>query len=321
MQFVKATQLSSRLRVALIGISGTGKTWTALVLACAIARLRGTRVALIDSESGSAAKYARDFDFDHGNLDVFSPAHYVGAIADASKDHGVVVIDSLSHAWMGRGGALEMVDDYARRQKGNSFGAWRDVTPEHNALVEAMIRCPADLIATMRQKQDFVVEDGDKGKKTPRKVGMAAIQRDGLEYEFDVVGEMDLDNTLAVTKSRCSAINQAVIRKPGEKLAETLYAWVTADGAPAAPSKPLATVLTAEDFAALGDNIDNAATFAELNTHNTLLASLSDHQKQPMRDRWRAKAIGEGWMPDKAAQRRESEAKWREKNNQPAGAA
>ena len=232
-QFKKATKAAARGRIALIGPSGSGKTYSAL----AIATNLGKRVAVIDSERGSASKYANEFAFDVLELETFSPLTYVQAI-EAASTYDVVVIDSLSHAWMGKGGALEMVDAAQRRQKTpNSYTAWRDVTPDHNALVDALIQCPAHVVATMRAKTEYVQEKDERGKTTIRKVGLAPIQRDGLEYEFDVVGEIDLDHVLSISKSRCSSLADQAIRKPGKQLAETLKAWLS-DGTPAPERAP-----------------------------------------------------------------------------------
>ena len=230
--FKRATRQQSKLRLALIGVSGSGKTWTALTLA----KYLGKRIAVIDSENGSASLYAGDAaDFDVLCLDTFAPRTYVAAIHAAEQaGYDVIIIDSLSHAWMGKDGALEMVDKAAKRSRsGNSFTAWRDVTPEHNALVDAMVRCQTHLIVTMRSKTEYVVQDGPNGKKTPEKIGMAPVQRDGLEYEFTLVGEMDLGHNLVVSKSRCSALDSAVVNRPGKDMADTLTKWLN-EGAPVA---------------------------------------------------------------------------------------
>lgn len=229
MQFTKANKTQSRLRLALIGPSGSGKTYTALTLAQHL----GQRVAVIDTERGSASKYADLFSFDVLELDSFNPITYVEAIKAAeAAGYDVLIIDSLSHAWMGKEGALEQVDRAAKRsQSGNSFAAWRDVTPMHNALVDAMLQSRCHIIGTMRAKTEYVVEMNEKGKQTPRKVGLAPVQRDGLEYEFDVVADMNLDNDLIVSKTRCPAIAGQVISKPGKPLADTLHQWLTS-GAP-----------------------------------------------------------------------------------------
>lgn len=226
--FKKATKTQARLRLALIGPSGSGKTYSAL----SIAKNLGESIAVIDSEHGSASKYADLFNFDTCELTSFHPQNYINAI-QAAEEYDVLIIDSLSHAWMGRDGTLEQVDRVAKRlQHSNSFAAWRDVTPLHNQLVDTMLACPNHLIVTMRSKTEYVVEANEKGKMVPKKVGMAPVQRDGLEYEFDVSGELNLDNELIISKSRCSSLTGQVIAKPGAQMALVLKEWLN-DGAPA----------------------------------------------------------------------------------------
>ena len=187
--FTRATKDAAKLRLALIGPSGSGKTFTAL----SIAQHLGDRVALIDTEHGSASKYADLFRFDTAKITSFDPINYINYIegssgADGSISYDVLIIDSLSHAWKGKDGVLQQVDAAAKRNHGNSFGAWRDVTPKHNDLIDAMLRCPCHLIVTMRAKTKYAMEEVERDgrKKTVvRKLGMEAIQREGLEYEFD----------------------------------------------------------------------------------------------------------------------------------------
>lgn len=228
--FKKATKSRAKLRLALIGPSGSGKTYSSLAIASGL----GDRIAVVDTEHGSASLYADEFGFDVLELTSFSPSSYVDAIKAAeSAGYDVVVIDSLSHAWFGKDGALEMVDAAQRRQKTpNSYTAWRDVTPAHNHLVDAIIQSPCHIVATMRAKTDFVQEKDERGKTTIRKVGLAPIQRDGLDYEFTVVGDMDLDHVLTITKSRCKAIADKVIKFPGKDVAATLLAWLNDGGEP-----------------------------------------------------------------------------------------
>src|SRR6266542_6290831 len=200
--FKPATRQQAKLRMALLGPGGSGKTYTALLLATAL----GERVAVIDTEHGKAGLYADEFRFDAFEPETFSPETYIEAIqaADAAG-YDCLVIDSLSHAWAGRGGALEMVDQAAKRNSGNSFAGWRDVTPLHNRLVDTMLGARLHVIATLRSKVEYVLEEDAHGKKVPKRVGLAPVQRDGLEYEFDLMGELDSDNRLTVTKSRCKA--------------------------------------------------------------------------------------------------------------------
>lgn len=233
-QFHKATKKQSYLRMALIGPSGSGKTYSSLRIAQGL----GSKIAVIDSERGSASKYADEFSFDVLELDTFSPRDYIQAIeAAVAGEYEVLIIDSLTHAWIGKGGVLEMHDAAAAQEKsGNSYTAWRTVTPEHNRLVDAMLQAPLHVIATMRSKMEYVQEKNEQGKTVIRKVGLQPIQRDGLDFEFDVVGDMDSSNTLVITKTRCRALAQAVIREPGEdNIAKTLKTWLT-DGVPASIS-------------------------------------------------------------------------------------
>jgi hypothetical protein len=240
-RFQKATRKKAKLRLALLGPSGAGKTWTALT----IARGLGKRIAVIDSERGSASLYAGDAaDFDVLELETFSPRTYVEAIQDAEREgYDVIVVDSLTHAWSGKGGALEMVDNVSKRsQSGNSFNAWREVTPEHNALVDAMLMCKAHLIATLRVKTEYVLEEDHRGKKVPKKVGMQPIQRDGLEYEFTLVADMNLQHELIVTKTRCKLFDNAVIPRPDGEVAKKLLGWL--ESGEEAPERPFAGAVT-----------------------------------------------------------------------------
>ena len=233
--FQKATKKRARARVGIVGPSGSGKTFSAQRIAAGI----GGKVAVIDTERGSASKYADQFDFDVIELTSFEPETYIEAIHAAEQaDYDVLVIDSLSHAWVGKGGALEQVDNIARRSK-NSFTAWRDVTPRHQALVDAMLSCRLHVIATLRAKTEYLLEAGPKGTKVPKKIGMAPVFRDGVEFEFDVVGDIDYEHTLVITKTRCSQFKGAVIHEPGEEFGEQLAQWLD-DGVE--PQEPPGTV-------------------------------------------------------------------------------
>jgi DNA polymerase III delta prime subunit len=229
MAFTKATKHKSKLRLALIGPSGSGKTYSALAIASAL----GKKIAVIDTERGSASLYSDKFNFDVDELDNYDPRKYIASIEDAgAAGYDVLIIDSLTHAWSGKGGALELVDEAATKsQSKNSFAAWREVTPLHNDLVNAILGSHCHVIVTMRAKTEYVMDKDEKtGKSTPRKVGMAPIQRDGLEYEFTVVGDMDLQNNLIISKTRCSTLTGKLFKKPGKDVADMLLTWLD-DGA------------------------------------------------------------------------------------------
>ncbi len=215
--------------MALIGVAGAGKTYTALSIASNL----GKKIAVLDTERGSASKYSDLFEFDVMEPESFAPKTYIDAIeAAAEAGYDVIILDSLSHAWAGKDGALELVDRAARRaQSNNNFGAWRDVTPQHNAMVDTIIGSKIHIIATMRAKTEYVQEKDPKtGRTSVRKVGMAPVQRDGLEYEFDVVADIDSENNLVVGKTRCPAIAGAVFPKAGKEIALRLKNWLTDGG-------------------------------------------------------------------------------------------
>lgn len=229
MTFTKATKSKAKLRLAVMGPSGSGKTYTALRLATGL----GGKIAVIDTEHGSASLYADRFEFDALNLDTYDPKTLIGLIAEAEKaGYEVLVVDSLSHFWSGTGGVLEQVDEIKARSKSqNAFSTgWRDMTPIHNKMVDAILAAKLHVIVTARTKTDYILEDNGRGGKVPKKVGMAPILRDGMEYEFTIVGDMDHDHKFVVSKSRWSEIAGKTIHEPDEALAKKMLAWLN-DGA------------------------------------------------------------------------------------------
>ncbi|MDE2101511.1 MAG: AAA family ATPase [Patescibacteria group bacterium] len=243
--FEKAVKRQEKLRMALDGPPGGGKTWTALIIATELVKHTDGRVALIDSERSSARKYGADFDFDHLTLPDNSPHTYIAAVRTAVKQgYSVVIVDSLSHAWEG---TLDLKDKVTKRQKSqNSFTAWREVTPVHEELVDILTRAPAHVIVTLRTKMDYLLQEGENGKVDVKKVGLAPIQRQGVEYEFDVVCDLDVEHTLTVSKSRCSALADAVIRRPDAELAERLWTWL-AEGEEVLNAEQVAEILAVLD--------------------------------------------------------------------------
>jgi hypothetical protein len=205
----------------LCGPSGSGKTFSALN----IAQHLGKTIAVIDTENGSASKYADRFDFDVCELSDHHPAKYVEALkAAAQGEYDIIIIDSLSHAWFSE---LDLA--------GKGFDGWKNVRPLERALVQAMLSSPAHIIATMRTKTEWVLTPykNKQGKDcvAPEKVGTAPIQAAGIEYEFDLAGELNLEHVLTLSKSRCPDLSNQTVLNPGKELAEMLLAWLT-DGAP-----------------------------------------------------------------------------------------
>ena len=229
-QFNKAEKSQAKLRLALIGPSGSGKSYTAIGVALGL----GKKVCLVDTEHKSANLYADEFgDYYTGQLTSFEPEQYIEAIEEAVKHkYDVLIIDSLSHAWAGKNGILEQVDKSAKRT-GNNFTGWRDATPKHNLLIDAILAADIHIICTLRSKIEHIVETVN-GRSTVRKVGLQPVQRAGLEYEFTIVGDLTQEHDLIVTKTRAAFLADAVINKPGRKLGEQLHEWLDA-GTPAPP--------------------------------------------------------------------------------------
>lgn len=234
LQFEKATKTKARARIALIGPSGAGKTYSAL----AIAQGLGEKIAVIDTEHGSSQKYAdQRFSFDVVTLKGdYNPNRYIEALRlAAASGYDVIIVDSLTHAWNAPGGVLEIVDNAAAKARGNTYAGWRVGTPAYQALVEEILQSPCHVIATMRAKQDYVVEQVN-GKSVPKKIGLAPQMRDGIEYEFDIAGDIDLDHNLSISKSRASHLADRVVPKPGVELGKEIAAWLSEGAEPPAPT-------------------------------------------------------------------------------------
>jgi len=228
--FKKASKAQAKLRLGLIGPAGSGKTMSALRIAAGL----GGRVAVIDTERGSASLYAgeRGMDFDVLELDTYEAENFIIAIKDAeAAGYDVLIIDSLSHAWAGKGGILEFVDKAAKRSGGGSFAGWRDATPLHNQLVDAILGAKLHVICTLRSKVEHVVEQVN-GRTQVRKVGLQPVQRDGLEYEFTIVGDVTQDHELIITKTRAAWLKDQIIREAGEELGRKLAAWLAEGSVP-----------------------------------------------------------------------------------------
>ena len=227
LDFEEATKEAAKARIALTGPAGSGKTYTALMLAFGL----GEKVAVIDTERGSASKYVgrNGWRFQTMKPTSFAPlslVEHLGKAAGAGFD--VVIIDSLSHYWEGVDGMLEQVDKRSNSSKFTS--GWRVVRPEERRMVDAILSFEGHVIITLRSKQEYVLVTNERGKQEPQRVGMKPIQRDGIEYEFDLVGDLDLSNTLTVSKSRIDGVEMgASYQRPGVELAVKVAEFL-ADG-------------------------------------------------------------------------------------------
>ena len=229
--FKKATKAQAKLRAAIFGPSGAGKTFTSLRVATGL----GGRVAVIDTERGSASKYSDRFEFDVLELDDQSIDGYVEAIRLAGQEgYDVLIIDSLSHAWQT---LLEEVEKLAKaKYRGNTWSAWSEGTPMQRKLVGAILDFPGHVLATMRSKTEWTTVDNN-GKKTPQRVGLAPEQGKGVEYEFDLLVEISTEHIANVIKDRTGKFQDKLLDKPGEEFGKQLAAWL-AEGVPTKPTKP-----------------------------------------------------------------------------------
>lgn len=219
MAFERAQKKNAKLRLAISGVSGGGKTFSALQLA----KEFGKKIAVIDSERGSASLYADVFEFDVSEMEGASLTAYREKIQEAAEaGYEVLVIDSYSHSW------LDVLD------KIDKAGGWKSkvgqsVSPETARLVQAVLTYPGHVIATFRSKMEYNYDKDDKtGKGTVRKIGLAPVARPDTEYEFTVWLEVTREGALTVSKTRCSALNEPVYNRDTDipKIAKTLKAWL-----------------------------------------------------------------------------------------------
>ena len=223
LQIKKAERKAKKLKAALVGPAGSGKTYTALELATGLKN--GGRILLADTERGSSTLYADQFDFDVVEMPDAKVETFQAVISTAEKKkYDVLVIDSLSHAWE------ELLEEHEREmtrgQSKNSYIAWGKVTPIYRALIEAITASKIHIVATMRAKTEYVLVENDKGKKVPERRGLAPIFRSGGEYEFDLIGTLDIDHTLIVDKSRIDFMADEVIKKPNRQTGQKVRDWL-----------------------------------------------------------------------------------------------
>jgi hypothetical protein len=222
----KAARFKSKLRLGLAGPSGAGKTMSALKLAHGIAGDKG-KIIMIDTERGSGDLYAHLFDYDIITLEPpYTPSRYVEAIQLAeSAGADVIILDSLSHAWSDEGGILDQAHKLQARS-GNRFTVWADLTPQHRKLVGGMLNSRCHIIATTRSKQDYVVEKDDQnGKSRVKKLGMAPVQRDGMEYEFTIFMDIDQNHVASTSKDRTNLFSNRFFQID-EKIGEEILSWL-----------------------------------------------------------------------------------------------
>jgi hypothetical protein len=198
MQLQKAQRRQAVIKLALQGPSGSGKTYSSLLLAFGLVG-DWDHIAVIDTENNSSHLYSHLGNFNVLSLsEPFSPERYIDAIEFCEKAGMMgIIIDSISQEWEGSGGIIETHGNMA----GNSFTNWNRVTPRHNGFVQKMLQSPCHIIATIRSKQDYVLTDKN-GKMVPEKVGLKGVTRDGMDYEFTLVLDLDIKHQVTASKDR-----------------------------------------------------------------------------------------------------------------------
>ncbi|EUC95754.1 ATP-binding protein [Providencia alcalifaciens] len=226
MKFAKALRKKAKLRLALTGPSGSGKTYGALEIAKGL----GGNTAVIDTEKGSASLYSDRFNFDVLELDPpFTPERFIEAIGAAQEaGYDNLIIDSITHEWSGSGGCLELLDGLAKaKYRGNTWSAWSEITPRHNAFLDAILRSDLHIIATMRSKTETAQVDKGNGKKGVDKLGMKSEQRDGVEYEFTTVLDLNHEtHTAMASKDRTGLFSNAEVTQLNELTGKKLMDWL-----------------------------------------------------------------------------------------------
>lgn len=219
-----AERQGARLLIQLSGVSGSGKTFSALQLAYGLAGGDASKVIGIDTENRrmslnadilpGGAKF-RTIDF----YAPFSPERYIQAIEAACKAGAeVIVIDSVTHEWESEGGC-EWIANQTR------FPDWKRAKAEHKRFMTYMLQSPAHIIACTRAREKVDFSD----PKNPRPLGIQPIQEKNFSFEATVSLLMH-DQGSRQDVLKCPSELQAIMgRGDGYITAEdgmALRAWV-----------------------------------------------------------------------------------------------
>lgn len=192
--FSKAQKQKSKLRLLFEGPAGSGKTYSSLIAA----RAMGDKVAVIDTEKGSASLYSDIFEFDVCELSPpYTPESYIEAINEAQDSgYDVIVLDSISHEWAGEGGCLDI-----QSSLGGRYQDWSRVTPRHEKFKESILQSNCHIVATARTKTDYAVTT-ENGRTKIEKLGTKTEQREGLDFEFTTVLRINQGHMFTSSKDR-----------------------------------------------------------------------------------------------------------------------
>ena len=268
-QLQKAKRSQVKIKIALAGVSGSGKTMSSLLLAYGIVKAAHPdwtdiqcweKICVIDTENGSASLYANKT---VGNYTIgefytlpmkapFEPAKYIEYIHVAEQSNiEVLIIDSTSMAWVGEGGSLDKQGKIAART-GNSYTAWRDVTPEHNKMIDAILQSSCHVICNFRAKQEYLQTKDNNGKTVIKNMGLGLQFRDSVEYELSTLLMIDSDHVANATKDRTGLFDgKYFVITPDT--GKEIYQWL-ASGEPEKPAAPVPVPASAP-VAENGENV------------------------------------------------------------------
>ncbi|HPR74126.1 MAG TPA: AAA family ATPase [Bacteroidales bacterium] len=225
MELIIAQRKQAVIKMAIQGPSGSGKTYSSLLIANGLCK-DWSKIVIIDTEYHSAHLYSALGPYKVLSLEEpFSPERYIESI-EACENAGmkVIIIDSISHEWEGLGGILDVHGSMA----GNSFTNWSKLTPRHNAFVQKILQSPCHIIATIRSKQDYVLTDKN-GKMVPEKVGLKGVTRDGMDYEFSLVLDLDIKHHASASKDRTGLFMDKLSFAPSPLTGEMIRTWCMGD--------------------------------------------------------------------------------------------
>ena len=234
-QLRKATRQKAKIRLGISAVSGGGKTYSALLIAYGITK-DWDKIALIDTENGSGDLYAHLGSYGVLPLQApYTPESYIKAIkACEDAEMEVIIIDSITHEWDGKGGILEISNSMA----GNSYTNWAKLTPRHQSFIDSILQSKCHIITTVRRKQDYEMTTNSMGKLVPQKVGLKEVTREGFEYELTLNLELDTTHNATVSKDRTNLFAGQPQFIPSIETGEAIRNWCEMGIEPLKPELP-----------------------------------------------------------------------------------
>lgn len=269
----KATRERIAVKIALMSPSGGGKSYSALRLATGMVNemkktntLNGTnsKILFANTEGPRGRYYADEFNYDIVDLEPpYNPELFIDLINYAvDEKYSVLIIDSSSAEWEGRGGCLEL-----QQQAGGKYQDWKFVSPRHEKFIDTLAYSPIHVIATMKGKDQYEVEKDDRGRVSVKKLGVGAAQRNGFEFYFTTTFNIDRDSHMA----KCEKDNTHIFEKSGatildESYGEKIIQWANSGESENVTSKRFSenkSATPAESVTELEDTINSIGSLAK----------------------------------------------------------